>query len=122
MWRIARAEAALIKPDLVRGLVLVEPGGAPDIEAPSFARLTGIPTLVVWGDNLDALPFWRSTSDRVRAACATLTKLGGDVASLDLSAEGLRGNSHLLMLDDNSEVIAARIQAWLTVKGLALPS
>ncbi len=33
-------------------------------------------------------------------------------------AEGIRGNSHMLMMDRNSDEIAARIQQWLRARNL----
>ena len=32
---------------------------------------------------------------------------------LDLPAEGIAGNSHMLMMDTNSDEIAARILEWV---------
>lgn len=114
-------DAALARPDLVRGLVLVEPGGAPDPCRLDVAQLAHIPILCVWGDNLGEVPFWRRAAARVRNACAVIDESGGDITWLDLPAEGVRGNSHLLMMDDNSDAIAARIQAWLASRRLAAP-
>lgn len=48
---------------------------------------------------------------RIRAA-------GGTADTLDLPAEGVRGNSHMLMMDTNSDEIAARIQHWMERRGL----
>jgi len=35
-----------------------------------------------------------------------------------LPERGIRGNSHMLMMDDNSDQIAALIQEWIAAKGL----
>jgi hypothetical protein len=42
-----------------------------------------------------------------------LRKLGGIVDHLDLPARGMGGNSHMLMMDRNSDQIAALIQEWI---------
>jgi hypothetical protein len=38
---------------------------------------------------------------------------------LDLPKMGIRGNSHMLMMDRNSDEIAALVQKWLEERGLA---
>ena len=111
-------QAALARPHLLRGLVLLEPGGAPDPNVTSLAPLTDIPILVIWGDHLSQVPFWHAAFNLVRTACQTIETAGGDVEWLDLPAAGIPGNSHLLMLDDNSDDIADRVQAWMARKGL----
>jgi hypothetical protein len=42
----------------------------------------------------------------------------GRVDELNLPARGIRGNSHMLMMDANSDEIAGLIQAWLAERGL----
>jgi hypothetical protein len=32
---------------------------------------------------------------------------------MELPQEGIRGNSHMLMMDDNSDAVAERVCAWL---------
>jgi hypothetical protein len=49
--------------------------------------------------------------DAVRAA-------GGSVDVIDLPDLGIKGNSHMLMMDKNSAEIADVIQKWLAAKGM----
>jgi hypothetical protein len=35
-----------------------------------------------------------------------------------MPAEGVRGNSHMIMMDTNSDDVARRIQAWMDRRGL----
>lgn len=51
------------------------------------------------------------TPNRYRDA---LREAGGRVDILDLPAEGVRGNSHMLMMDRNSDDIARRVEAWIS--------
>jgi hypothetical protein len=37
---------------------------------------------------------------------------------IDLPKVGLKGNSHMIMMDKNSDQVAALIQDWLQKKGL----
>jgi hypothetical protein len=43
---------------------------------------------------------------------------GGSVDVINLPAIGIKGNSHMLMMDKNNGQIADVIQKWLTDKGL----
>ena len=109
--------AALNAPDKVRAVIAVEPSGTPPDTADA-ARLRGIPHLVVWGDHIAGNAFWQRIrgnverwQDRIRAA-------GGTADTLDMPAEGVRGNSHMIMMDTNSDDVAARIQRWMEARGL----
>jgi len=44
---------------------------------------------------------------------------GGSVDVVNLPERGIKGNSHMLMMDKNNAQIADLIQAWLVTKGLA---
>jgi pimeloyl-ACP methyl ester carboxylesterase len=110
--------AALNNPQLVKALVLVEPSGAPSPEKADAARVKSIPHLVVWGDYIDRVPVWTNLvkanerwRDAVRAA-------GGTVEWLDLPKAGLTGNSHMLMMDRNSDAVAKLVQDWLARQGV----
>ena len=47
-----------------------------------------------------------------------IAKAGGRVDVLDLPKAGLKGNSHMLMMDKNNLQVAALIQDWLAKQGL----
>ena len=109
---------ALAHPDRVKAIVAVEPSGAPDPAKVDVASIRHIPHLFIWGDNLDKHPVWGKIAlgpNRYRDA---LQKAGAKVDTFDLPARGVRGNSHMLMMDRNSDQIAAMIQDWLAQQGL----
>ncbi|MDO8776758.1 MAG: esterase [Burkholderiaceae bacterium] len=111
-------QAALNAPGKIKGIVAVEPGGAPDPAKSNLSLVKNIPHLFVWGDNLLQNEGWgklRVAPDTYRAA---LLARGGTADLLDLPAQGIRGNSHMLMMDRNSDQVAARIQAWMAANGL----
>ena len=110
--------AALNNPSLVKGLILVEPSGAPDETKVDISPLKDIPTLWVWGDYIDTLPFWQNIYKRQETFRAALNKVGGKGDVLDLPKTGVKGNSHMLMMDKNSDDIAGVIQKWLVARGL----
>jgi hypothetical protein len=47
-----------------------------------------------------------------------ISKAGGKVDIVDLPNVGMRGNSHMLMMDRNNLQVAALIQEWLVKQGL----
>ena len=111
--------AALNAPDKIRAVVAVEPSGAPDPARVDMARIKNVPHLFVWGDYIDRHVVWQRivmAPNRYRDA---LRAAGGRVEMLDLPAEGVRGNSHMLMMDRNSDDIARRVEAWITQLNLA---
>lgn len=104
-------EAAWRRPDLVAGVVSVEPSGFPDRPAP--ASLAAIPFLFMMGDYLDETPLWRGLSGAMATLAGRLRQHGASVTDWRLPALGITGNSHLPMMDDNSDELAARVIAWL---------
>ena len=80
--------------------------------------LKGIPSLMVYGDFIEQDSRWpkiRATglafADGIRAA-------GGIADVVDLPKAGIKGNSHMMMMDKNNAEVAALIQTWLEGKGL----
>ena len=99
---------ALSAPERVAALVLVESSGFP----PAGAAV-GFPVLQVVGDHLDATPLWIDLAARYRAFATELKRRGTRNDAWFLAERGVRGNSHMPMLDDNSAEIAREIGAWL---------
>jgi hypothetical protein len=109
-------KAAQARPDKVKALIAVEPAGVGD--PAKVGVLKGIPSLLVYGDFIEQDSRWpkiRATglafADGIRAA-------GGTADVVDLPKAGIKGNSHMMMMDKNNAEVAALIQAWLEGKGL----
>lgn len=104
-------EVAASRPDLVKGLVAIEPVGCPRSND-AVANWTSVPFLAVYGDYVDE----RGQTSR-RDACNKTVQLindaGGNGSMIELTKEGVFGNTHLMMQDNNSAAIAARILAWI---------
>ncbi|ALX85852.1 hypothetical protein APT56_23200 [Achromobacter denitrificans] len=98
--------AAHALPERVRALVALEPASIPDL-GPGARYDT--PTLVVMGDHMDTDPRWPRMRARVREFAARHTS----VTVLSLPDLGIRGNSHMLMMDRNSLELAGRVHDWL---------
>lgn len=104
-------KAACLCPELVQKMVLVESSGFTTKEELPLMRDTSF--LFVYGDNLGATPLWCDLVQQAKAFRQGLEALGAKTRWLEMSEEGIRGNSHMLMMDDNSEDVAARICTWL---------
>ncbi|MEJ0067530.1 MAG: esterase [Pseudomonadota bacterium] len=110
--------AALRVPDLVKGLVMVETSGAPDPEKTDLAPLRTVPHLFVWGDHLKDFPFWVRVTGNIAKYRDGLRAAGGTVDWVELPEIGIRGNTHMMMMDRNSDQIAGVIQDWMTKHSL----
>lgn len=102
-------------PDFVKALVLVECVSYPEGD---IGCLKDIPQLYVYGDFMepDREPV-HSWVAYVRNNAALwrqrLDAAGADYGWLSLPEQGVRGNSHMLMMDNNNAEIAERIRQWL---------
>jgi hypothetical protein len=96
----------------IAGVIAVEPGACPDA-AGDVAPYLNTPMLVVWGDYVPQAPRWASRLVNCRAFVAKVNAAGGKAAQWVLPEMGIRGNSHMLMQDDNSLQIAAMLADWI---------
>ena len=110
--------AALRYPDKIKALVAVEASGSPNPDTTDFAKIKGVPMLWVWGDNLDKFPFWQRIVAQQEKFRSNLVKAGGTGDRILLPEVGIRGNSHMLMMDRNSDQVADLIDQWLAKQGL----
>lgn len=101
-------EVALKYPDFVAALVLLEPAAIP--AAAFSARAWLHPTLVVLGDHIDQSIRWT----RMREDIKNFAGRFSSIEVLTLPDEGLRGNSHMLMMDQSSAEVAELVDAWLS--------
>lgn len=110
--------AALNAPDKVRALIAVEPSGSPDLARVDVTRLRNIPHLFVWGDFLEEQALWAQILPRLIRYKDALTNARVPVDWLSLPGQGITGNSHMLMMDTNSDQIAGLVQQWMARRGL----
>jgi pimeloyl-ACP methyl ester carboxylesterase len=128
-----------IKNDHVKAIIAIEPGGFafPEGEVPEgnrggkglplneFMKLTKIPIVVYFGDfipkdetNAASLNFWRNVLATGRQWAKVVNAHGGDVTIVHLPEIGIKGNTHFIMSDLNSNEIADVITKWLKEKKL----
>lgn len=110
--------AALHNPERVKAVISLEPSGAPSPAEHDARKLRDVPHLFLWGDYLDRHAFWVHSVPNVRRWHDALDGAGADVEWIDLPARGIKGNSHALMADDNSDDIAAIVLEWLVKRRL----
>ena len=109
-------KVAQARPEKIKALVAVEPAAVGDVE--QAGRLAGIPVLVLYGDFIENDPRWPTIRRNGIVFTDAVNKAGGKVEVIDLPKVGIKGNSHMIMMDKNSSEVAAYIQAWLEKQGL----
>lgn len=137
-----------IKSDKVKAVVAYEPYSSfvfPDGELPEpipstglfgalngvaipssdFTKLTQIPIVIYYGDNIAKEPtdvwnkdHWRSGLEMARLWAETVNQHGGDATVVHLPEVGINGNTHFPFSDLNNIEVADHLEEWLTEKGL----
>lgn len=103
------------RPNLVKALISVE-GGCETLTPVDIASpFVKVPFVTVWGDN--SIGAAGVNGDQRREGCskaAGMIKSGGGRATfLLLPDAGIRGNSHMLMMDRNNLLIAEVLRRWM---------
>jgi len=110
--------AAQRAPDKVKAVVLVEPASALDPAKVDPARVKHIPHLTLWGDYLKDSALWQRYRNTAETYTNAIRNAGGTADTIDLPAMGVRGNSHMVMMDRNSDEVARLVRDWLIKQGL----
>ncbi|HSV79090.1 MAG TPA: alpha/beta fold hydrolase [Ramlibacter sp.] len=110
--------AAQRAPDKVKAVVLIEPASGLDPAKAEPARVKHIPHLTVWGDYLKESALWTRYRNTVETYTNAIKKAGGTADTIDLPALGIRGNSHMVMMDRNSDQVARLVRDWLVKQGI----
>lgn len=106
-------QAAAISTKGVAGIVSIEPGACPEPTG-DLAPYRGLPILVLFGDYVKLSPRWAPRLVNCRAFVAAANAAGGKAELLVLPEIGIKGNSHMLMQDDNSLDIADLLLDWIS--------
>jgi len=138
--------ATAIKNQNVKAIVSYEPGSGflfPEGEVPApipmaggtlaafgvplsdFMKLTKIPIIIYYGDNIPDKPMdnpgqdgWRARLEMARLWRDVVNKHGGDVTVVHLPEIGIKGNTHFPFSDLNNLEIANLMSEWLKEKKL----
>lgn len=137
---------AVMKSDKIKGVASYEPGSNfvfPEGEAPApvtskfgdlkavsvpladFMKLTRIPIVIYYGDNVPAEPSddlgkdqWRIRLEMARKWADAVNRHGGDATVVHLPEVGVHGNTHFPFSDLNNVAVADLLSAWLKEKRL----
>lgn len=138
---------AAMKTPNIKGIVSYEPGlfVFPETQVPApipssspfgalkaagipmndFMKLTGIPVVLYYGDNIPDEPSndpgldnWRVRLQMARLWVDAINKHGGDATLVELPKLGIKGNTHFPFSDLNNDVIADLMDNFLKNKGL----
>jgi hypothetical protein len=136
----------VLKNDKIRGVVSYEPGSGfifPEGEVPppmpssggtlqaasvplaDFMKLTKIPIIIYYGDNIPSEPMdnpgqdqWRIRLDMAKLWIEAVNRHGGDAAVVHLPEIGIHGNTHFPFSDLNNLEIADLMSQFLEKKDL----
>jgi hypothetical protein len=88
-------------------------------------KLTKIPIVIYYGDNIPEQPSanpgqdqWRVRLEMARLWADAVNRRGGDVSVVHLPEIGIRGNTHFPFSDMNNREIADMMSEFLKKKGL----
>ena len=110
-------KAAQARPDKVKALIAVEPS-TPGLKD-KVSALKNMPIAIIYGDNAKDHPRWGKIRQNVFDFAALTRQAGGSVDFIDLPDIGIKGNTHMMMMDKNSDKVAEVIQKWLVSRGMA---
>lgn len=95
------------------------------VSSEEFNKLTKMPILIIYGDNIAKekstnfnSEVWRVASHRARQMVERINARGGDARLLILPEAGIRGNTHAPFADLNNLEIAKILESFLHEKGL----
>jgi len=90
-----------------------------------FLKLTKIPIIIYYGDNIPDKPIdnpgqdgWRARLKMARLWRDAVNRHGGDVTVVHLPEIGIKGNTHFPFSDLNNVQIADLMSEWIKGKGL----
>ena len=136
-----------IASDKVKGVIALEPGTFPfpkgklpevekttspfpasgyEVSETEFKKLTKIPIVVYFGDNIptELTDNWGLDNWRIRVNLAKkwekiMNEAGGDVKVILLPEIGIKGSTHFMMADLNNREVVNAMEKWMKEKGLA---
>lgn len=94
----------------IHGAVFIEPTSFGTPITPSHSRK---PFLYLYGDFFEDHEFWLKLQSMAKEQHKELISTGAAPDWIELPQIGVQGNSHLPMMDLNSDVVAKKIHEWL---------
>ena len=108
--------AAIARADLAKAVVSVEPRSCAVSDENVKAVFTRVKLLTMFGDFFgSSVSDWPGRMAECIDAVTRIKAAGGLAENIYLPNRGIRGNSHMLMMDLNNQQLADVILAWLAV-------
>jgi pimeloyl-ACP methyl ester carboxylesterase len=104
------------RPEKIKAIVAVESAGGGALA--KAAALKNVPILMIFGDNVDLHSRWVAYRKLDLEYAQAIRAAGGKVDVINLPDVGIRGNSHMMMMDKNNGAVADLIQHWLVEQQL----
>lgn len=106
-------EAVFARSNKVKAYVSIEPAGfgIPAGQLPTAVKK--VPMLTVFGDYVEQSTQASGWLASARDTTSQITSAGGTTKVIHLPEIGIKGNSHMMMMDNNSEKLADIIEQWL---------
>jgi pimeloyl-ACP methyl ester carboxylesterase len=105
--------AAIARPNLVKAVVSVEPRSCAVSAADVQSVFTHVPLLTMFGDFQGGNKDWAERMTECVATVVRIKEAHGTAENIYLPDSGIRGNSHMMMIDLNNQQLADIILAWL---------
>ncbi|WP_245592835.1 alpha/beta hydrolase family protein [Advenella mimigardefordensis] len=113
-------QSALINAKGIRGIVMIEPGtcNAQVHTGDEIAVLAKTPIFILFGDHLASPtgmpgPTWEDRFNDCKAFKKRVDAARGNIRLITTAETGVRGNSHMMMMDRNNLQIADLILEWI---------
>lgn len=108
--------------DNIAGIIAIEPGNAPSEDSDEFKALLAkkVPVTFYYGDYIDngdediaATAIWQGIRQNASDFVKQYQQAGGKATLVDLPKEGIKGNTHFMFQDKNSDTIAKHVENWI---------
>lgn len=96
----------------IAGIISIEPGACPAASG-DLSPYTKMPIMVLFGDYVELSPRWAPRLKACKEFVAKTNAAGGRAELLHLPEIGIKGNSHMLMQDNNSIQLADLMGSWI---------
>lgn len=103
-------QAADRRREAVKACLLIEPHGVPKAFEPG---LPGTPAAMVLGDFIEEDALWRGLAAAGADGLDAWRAAGGTADVIKLPARGITGNTHMMMMDTNSDEVFGVLLTWL---------
>jgi pimeloyl-ACP methyl ester carboxylesterase len=105
-------QTAVLSAKGIAGIVAIEPGACPKPDD-DMRPFVSTPILVLFGDYVAQSPRWAPRLKACRDFAQAASKAGAHAEVVLLPDVGFHGNSHMLMQDSNSLLVADWLLGWI---------